>query len=87
MMKYLVFTIACLFTFSHAFSQNGSKGKVIESSSFQSELMGKTVNYSIYLPPDYETSNRKYPVVYLLHGYTDDDTGWLQFGEAPYIAD
>ncbi len=70
-----------------AWSQPAFRGKVIESLEFNSKLMGEAVKYTIYLPPDYETSVRRYPVVYLLHGYTDDDTGWLQFGEAPYIAD
>ncbi len=82
--KNIITSIACLLTYSIAFSQSG---KVMESVKFQSNLMGKEVKYTIYLPPDYETSARRYPVVYLLHGYTDDDTGWLQFGEAPYIAD
>jgi len=45
------------------------------------------VEYSIYLPPDYQLSQRKYPVLYLLHGYTDDETGWVQFGEVKAIAD
>jgi S-formylglutathione hydrolase FrmB len=27
------------------------------------------------------------PVVYLLHGFTDDNTGWLQFGEINRYAD
>jgi len=32
---------------------------------------------SIYLPPSYATDrNRRYPVVYLLHGYTNTDEGW-----------
>jgi S-formylglutathione hydrolase FrmB len=36
---------------------------------------------SVYLPPSYKTaSNRRYPVVYLLHGYTNTDEGW--FGPA-----
>ncbi len=87
-MKRTIFiTIICLMLFLMAQAQNSDHGKVMESLAFQSKLMGKPVNYTIYLPADYETSNRRYPVVYLLHGYTDDDTGWLQFGEAPYIAD
>ena len=45
------------------------------------------LKYSVYLPPDYETSNRSYPVLYLLHGSGDDQTGWVQFGEVEYIAD
>ena len=33
---------------------------------------------AIYLPPSYATSlNRRYPVVYLLHGYTDSDERWF----------
>ncbi len=33
---------------------------------------------SVYLPPSYATSpDRRYPVVYILHGYTDDDQHWM----------
>src|SRR5947209_5627567 len=32
---------------------------------------------SVYLPPTYAAQpNRRYPVVYLLHGYTNSDEGW-----------
>lgn len=62
-------------------------GKIIEQKTVSSAILGKDVKYSIYLPPDYETSERNYPVVYLLHGYTDDNTGWLQFGEVNRYAD
>ncbi len=43
--------------------------------------------YAVYLPPDYESSQRSYPVLYLLHGAGDDQTGWVQFGEVLHIAD
>ncbi len=62
-------------------------GKVIEQISIKSNILNKNVAYTIYLPPDYGTSERSYPVVYLLHGYTDDNTGWLQFGEINRYAD
>jgi enterochelin esterase-like enzyme len=62
-------------------------GKVIEEQTMKSAIMKRNVRYSIYLPPDYETAQRTYPVVYLLHGYTDDNTGWLQFGEINRYAD
>jgi enterochelin esterase-like enzyme len=68
-----------------AFSQ--PQGKVIEQKTVKSTILGKDVKYTIYFPPDYETSQRTYPVVYLLHGYTDDNTGWLQFGEINHYAD
>ena len=43
--------------------------------------------YAIYLPPVYECSQRSYPVLYLLHGGGDDQTGWVQFGEVLHITD
>jgi len=67
---------------SSAFSQ----GKILESLSLKSNILGREVRYSIYLPADYETAQRHYPTLYLLHGYTDDETGWTQFGEVNSIA-
>jgi enterochelin esterase-like enzyme len=63
------------------------QGTLLESLKMKSSTLGKEVEFSVYLPFDYEKSNRRYPVLYLLHGYTDDETGWTQFGEAGYIAD
>jgi enterochelin esterase-like enzyme len=63
-----------------------SQGKTMESYIIKSKILGKEVRYSIYLPSDYESSQRRYPVLYLLHGYSDDETGWAQFGEVQKIA-
>ncbi|MBA4852233.1 esterase family protein [Emticicia sp. BO119] len=63
------------------------QGIVKESLTLKSSTLGKEVKYNIYLPADYEKNNRLYPVLYLLHGYTDNETGWTQFGQAPEIAD
>jgi enterochelin esterase-like enzyme len=73
------------FLLSSSFAQNA--GKVIEQTIIKSAILNKNVTYTIYLPADYFTSERSYPVVYLLHGYTDDNTGWLQFGEINRYAD
>ncbi len=73
--------------FSACLSAQASRGFVQEGLILKSDILGKEVRYSVYLPFDYETSHRFYPAVYLLHGYTDDDTGWIQFGEAHMIAD
>ncbi|MDN3584043.1 alpha/beta hydrolase [Mucilaginibacter flavus] len=73
-----------LLSVSTAFAQ---QGKVIEEQTVKSKALKRNVKYTIYLPADYETANRTYPVVYLLHGYTDDNTGWLQFGEVNRYAD
>ena len=62
-------------------------GKVSDNLSMQSKILKMDRKFAIYLPPDYETSQRSYPVLYLLHGYGDDQTGWVQFGEVLTIAD
>jgi len=81
----IVFFILC-FTFSlNTIAQ--TVGKVIEQKTVKSAILGKEVKYTVYLPGDYDYSQRTYPVVYLLHGYTDDNTGWLQFGEINRYAD
>lgn len=64
-----------------------NQGRVLEGLRFTSAILGKDVNYAVYLPPDYEASTRRYPVVYLLHGYTDNESGWVQFGEVNLAAD
>ncbi len=55
---------------------------LLESVAVGSSLLNRAVRYSILLPDDYYTSNRRYPVVYLLHGYGQNETDWIQFGEA-----
>jgi enterochelin esterase-like enzyme len=65
----------------------GQTGKVFDNLSMTSKILKGERKYAIYLPPDYETSQRSYPVLYLLHGGGDDQTGWVQFGEVLHIAD
>jgi enterochelin esterase-like enzyme len=62
-------------------------GKVYDNLSMKSKILNMDRKFAIYLPPDYETSQRSYPVLYLLHGGGDDQTGWVQFGEVLTIAD
>ncbi len=59
----------------------GQTGKVFDDLSMKSEILKGARKFAVYLPPDYETSSRSYPVLYLLHGAGDDQTGWVQFGE------
>ena len=83
-MKKALTIIICLVTTSVLIAQTG---KVSDNLSLPSTILKMDRKYAIYLPPDYETSSRSYPVLYLLHGAGDDQTGWVQFGEVLYIAD
>ena len=82
MKKLLILT--AVFTSGLLFSQGG---KVIDQLSLKSKILNSDRKYAIYLPGDYDYSNREYPVLYLLHGSGDDHTGWVQFGEVKSIAD
>ncbi len=62
-------------------------GQVLEGLAMESAILGRSVRYALYLPPDYRTSTRRYPVVYLLHGFTDEEWAWVQFGEVHLAAD
>ena len=79
----LLFTLVLLVSFSTF----GQSGKVYDNLSMTSTILKSERKFAIYLPPDYETSQRSYPVLYLLHGAGDDQTGWIQFGELLHIAD
>jgi len=61
-------------------------GKVYDNQTLPSKILKSDRKYAVYLPPDYESSQRSYPVLYLLHGAGDDQTGWVQFGEVLHIA-
>ncbi|HOK50852.1 MAG TPA: alpha/beta hydrolase-fold protein [Bacteroidales bacterium] len=42
----------------------------------------------VYLPPDYEKDiNKRYPVLYLQHGWGEDETAWTNQGRAHLIMD
>src|ERR1035438_7561436 len=41
----------------------------------------------IYTPPGYENGNKKYPVLYLLHGSGGSDDSWSSEGRAGFILD
>jgi len=76
-----------LFSFLFFIVIHARQGKVLEQKTVKSTILSRDVKYTVYLPADYAASERSYPVVYLLHGYTDDNTGWLQFGEINRYAD
>lgn len=86
MEKKLLILSLSLLTMPWVIAQPGH-GKVMEGLRLSSKILNKEVRYTLYLPADYDHSSRTYPVVYLLHGYTDDDSGWLQFGEINRYAD
>jgi len=66
----------------------------VHGTSLEGNLEGDSPDrdVSVYLPPGYKTHHKqRYPVVYLLHGYTDNDDNWFGakhvFVDAPAAID
>ncbi|MCR0980900.1 alpha/beta hydrolase [Roseomonas populi] len=63
-------------------------GRVEERQFARSAVLGKDVRYSVYLPPDYDSSKRAYPLIYMLHGgESGTDTDWFRFGRLNVLLD
>lgn len=82
-MKNLFFALTLFLQITTTLAQS----KVVESLGMDSELLGTSIKYSVYLPEGYENSEETYPIVYLLHGYTGDETNWVRIGLVKDIAD
>ena len=55
---------------------------------YKSGVVGDERDFFVYTPPGYsERAKQKYPVLYLLHGFSDDASGWTAVGRAHVILD
>ena len=59
----------------------------VETVTYYSKTLQKFRRLHVYLPPGYETSSKKYPIFYLLHGAGDSDDSWTSVGRAGFILD
>ena len=63
------------------FAQQGTKERIkIHSTALEGNLAGDPADreVTVYLPPSYKTEqNKRFPVLYMLHGYTDTDNQWF----------
>lgn len=63
------------------------KARIVEGLSMNSKILSQEVKYSIILPEEYYSSDKRYPVVYLLHGLGDNETSWLEYGRVNQVVD
>lgn len=61
--------------------------RVYEGLTFYSRILDREIKFSVCLPVDYFRSDKRYPVVYLLHGLGDDEVSWLEYGRIADVAD
>lgn len=61
---------------------------VVHRHFYKSAVGGDERDFYVYTPPGYDAASRKkYPVLYLLHGYSDDASAWVSVGCANVILD
>jgi len=52
-----------------------------------SKTTGETRRAVVYTPPGYDLSTSRFPVLYLQHGYGEDEAGWSEQGHENFILD
>jgi enterochelin esterase family protein len=61
---------------------------VVHHHFYRSAVADDDRDYFVYTPPGYDpAAKKKYPVLYLLHGFSDDASGWTAVGRANVILD
>lgn len=57
-------------------------GRVLSFDDFRSAIGNQNLPYRVYIPPCYLETQKRYPVVYLLHGLQQDENTWIEVGVA-----
>lgn len=70
-----------------AFVQQSFAG-IIVNDTIQSEILGQAMPITVYLPKEFKQNpERHFPVLYLLHGLTDNERAWMDKGQMDRVAD
>jgi enterochelin esterase family protein len=54
---------------------------------YYSQVTGQWRGCHVYTPPDYDSEKARYPVLYLLHGWGENEQGWYSQGHVDFIMD
>jgi enterochelin esterase-like enzyme len=85
MFKRLMFFLAVL---SSGAAAAQAEGTVKEGQFMSSRILKKNVEFTLYLPPGYGRDERRYPVIYLMHGGGDgQNQDWYRYGNANLVFD
>ena len=61
---------------------------IIVNDTIQSEILGQAMPITVYLPKEFKQNpERHFPVLYLLHGLTDNERAWMDKGQMDRVAD
>lgn len=85
MIKWQSWLLASFFSITTFFSLQAAQ---IDSVQIFSQAMGKEIPAIVITPEGYSKDNKQYPTIYLLHGYSDNFSGWTtKASVVPSLAD
>ena len=61
-------------------------GRIV-TDTLKSRILSAEVAYNVYLPDGFDLASRRYPVIYLLHGLSDDYRAWRDKGQMQTVVD
>jgi enterochelin esterase family protein len=59
----------------------------VHQHTYRSKSVGRLRELAVYVPPGYEKSSKKYPLLFLQHGSGDNQATWVTHGKAHWIID
>lgn len=80
-LRFSLLILFCLLTSAIAHAGD------VFTETFRSAAIGRDYKYTVYLPDGYQKDNKRYPVLYLLHGAGGDENEWLYKGGAKETLD
>ena len=61
--------------------------RLLANEVIKSKILKREINYAVLLPKNYGKTSDSFPVVYLLHGYGDNQSAWHKYGLIQYYSD
>jgi S-formylglutathione hydrolase FrmB len=86
MKKITQYPLSILLLFLVFTQLKAQQGTVLNSQIIKSAILKQGMKYNVYLPNGYQKSQKRYPVLYLLHGHSGNETDWVKIGKADSIA-
>ncbi len=86
MTKRVLRTTVLVFVFAAVATAAMAQSLDLRTVEFESPAVQRTMKYNILLPRDYESSTERYPVLYLLHGLSQNYTAWGRSNGTPFYA-
>jgi enterochelin esterase family protein len=72
---------------SDVFAVNDVPHGTVRAMWYHSKTTSATRRIVVYTPPNYDQTTSRYPVLYLQHGYGEDESGWSEQGYENFILD